>query len=429
MLEYNPHIPTAKHSTLTALTFLPTTSSTYHPTISHSHLYSLTLDNLSPSTSIRHTLIRHTTVKSNKSRTESDSSNNEESSSSSSSSSENGSSTISQSHIAHCTILGSSIDCSSLRKTTLSNAEYVSGSQIRNSTLSGTGRISQCKMRHSQCLRTPDDNNTAANTVTNTTKTTINKSEIRDSIIGPLPCTINRSRLRKVKISQSTIKDACLDDCDIDGCRILKGKFSGLWLRNGIWEGGELVGKVKEGEEVVVKARGFAEIEERERERERERIKMVEEGGEMGIGIGVGVGVDKGFEDPGSADAGRGAQGNNAMLVGRLSRESSDSKRRLQDDDTLFTLKIQSTQMPWPRFDAAAHDDQQRYQQASPLPSKEQPHISMNEDYHPSPSTDGYSSAAESLLDPDEDRESAREDFLEVEASGIVDEKPPPYAP
>lgn len=138
-----------------------------------------------------------------------------------------------------------------------------------------------------------------------------------------------------MKISQSTIKDACLDDCDIDGCRILKGKFSGLWLRNGIWEGGELVGKVKEGEEVVVKARGFAEIEERERERERERIKMVEEGGEMGIGIGVGVGVDKGFEDPVSADAGRGAQGDNALLVGILSRESSDSKRRLQVDDAV----------------------------------------------------------------------------------------------
>ncbi|OJD14213.1 hypothetical protein AJ78_05427 [Emergomyces pasteurianus Ep9510] len=425
----SPKIPSAKHSTLTSLTLLPTNSSAYHPTISHSHLHGLTFDSLNPSTIIRHSFIRHSTVESNIPITERESSNKEDSSSSSIAS-KNDSSTISQSHVTRCTISGSNVDCSSVRETTLSNAEYISGSQVRNSTLSGTGRISQCKIRNAQCLDTTGDNRITPNAVTNTTKTEMNKSDIRDSTVGPSPCTINRSKLCKVKVSQSAIIDASLNDCDIDGCRIVKGKFSGLWLRNGIWEGGELVGKVKEGEEVVLKARNFAEIEEMEKRREQERARKIEGGGEKGKGIGIGL--EKGVEDPVSAAAIRGMQGDRLLLP----RESSGSKCRLQDDNAY----ADPPQVQPPHFDSllpeaatttsTAHDAQHtQRQKVPPLASKKQPHISMKEDCPASPSTDGYSSAAESVLDPDEDAEITYEAIPDVGVLGIDDAKPPPYAP
>ncbi|OJD21259.1 hypothetical protein ACJ73_07400 [Blastomyces percursus] len=433
-------IPTAKHSSLTSVTVLPANSATYHPAISHSHLYDITLDSLSPATTIRHTFIRHSTVKSNKSATDPGRSNINEGSNRGGSGG-NGVNIISQSHVSHCTISGSNIDCSSMRRTTASNAQYVSGSQVRGSTILGTGRISQSKLKNAQFLSTSDDDSnnnddnnnsinhdsTIPNPVTNATKTEVNRSDIRDSIVGPLPCTISRSRLNNVKISQSTVKDACLDDCDIDGCRITKAKFSGLWLRNGIWEDGELVGKVNEGEGVVVKARNFAEIEVRERARERERIRGVK-----GLGIGGVMGAARGIGDPVSASAaaaGRGAQGVNA-LPGIISGESiSDSKH---------DMLANPPQIPPPHFDSllpttaaasAAHDEQRDPAQQTPPPlSKDQPYIST-EAYPSSPSTDRYSSAAESLLDPEDDGEFTLQDLPDIRRLGTDDEKPPPYTP
>ncbi|PGH03650.1 hypothetical protein GX51_03914 [Blastomyces parvus] len=441
-------IPTAKHSSLISVSVLPTNNATYHPAISHSHLYDITLDSLNPATTIRHTFIRHSTVKSNKSTTVSGSNSNNESANRGDSGGD-GTSVISQSHMSHCTISGSNIDCCSIRRTTLSNAECVSSSQVRGSTILGTGRISQSKLKNAQFLCTSDDyndnssssnnnnNSTIPNPVTNTTKTEVNKSDIRDSTVGPLPCTISRSRLTNVKISQSTVKDACLNDCDIDGCRIVKAKFSGLWLRNGIWEDGELVGKVREGEDVVVKAKNFAEIE--ERERERERLRGVKGLG-LGVGIGVVMGAARGMENhvSASAAAGRGVQGDNT-LPAILSGEASDSKRRLQDHDMLAN----PPQVPPPLFDsllpiataatatgaAASYDEQHNPGQQAPPPlSKDQPYIST-ENYPSSPSTDRYSSAPESILDPDDDGEFTLQDLPDIRHLGIADDKPPPYTP
>ncbi|OAX84111.1 hypothetical protein ACJ72_01523 [Emergomyces africanus] len=382
----SPKIPTAKHSTLTSLTLLPTNSSEYHPTISHSHLYRLTLDSLSPSTTIRHTFIRHSTQHHF---TEP----------------YNPLHNLKQQHRLQQLARGYPVERTVCIR--------FSSAQLHPISL---GRVSQCKIISSQILGTPKENDNTPNAVTNTTKTEINKSDIRDSTIGPLPCTINRSRLGKVKVSQSTINDACLDDCDVDGCRILKGKFSGLWLRNGIWEGGELVGKVTEGEEVVVKARNFAEIEEMERRRELERARKVEEGGERRRGIGVGL--DKGVEDHGSKC---GLQGEDAF--------ANPPQIPPPHFDSLVPITT-ATSTTAAAAAAAAHNMQySQLQQAPPPASKKQPHISMKEDYPPSLLADDYSSAAESLLDSDGDAEITHEAIPDVVSLAIADEKPPPYAP
>ncbi|EDN09322.1 hypothetical protein I7I51_04719 [Histoplasma capsulatum] len=454
-LKSGSKIPTARYCALTFLTILPANNSAYHPTVSHSQLHDLVLDDLDSSTTIQNTYIWHSTLKSQRSRTGLDSSNNAESSGSSSKrrgSSSKGSSTLSHSHISRSTVSSSNINHTNMRRVTVSNAEYILGSHLRRSTLSGTGRITHSKLSGSEFLCMPDDNNniptttTTPNPVTNIAKTEVDKSNIRNSIVGPLPCTIKRSKLDNVKISQSMIEDSSLKDCDIEGCQISKGKFSGLWLRNGVWEDGELVGEVRKGEGVVLKAKNFAEIEEREKERERERSRRAEgekRGQERGIGIGGGT--KGGMEDPLPIPASAGAQGDNVLLVGISSGEASGFICPPQGNFT----HANPPQIPPPNFDsldptpaaesaaAAApapaatltRDQHQNQRQAPPLPSKNQPHISTQDDCPSSPSTDTYSSAAESLLDPDEEGEFVLQDLPDVSPLCIDDDKPPPYTP
>ncbi|EEH20372.1 hypothetical protein PABG_02631 [Paracoccidioides brasiliensis Pb03] len=406
----SPKIPTAKRSSLISTTLLPPDTSIF-PIISNSHIYACTLENLDPSTTINHSFLKHSTVTSNKrSVTETYGSNNEESDCSAGS----GGCTISQSHLSNSTISSSHIYCCNVKSCTLSNAGYLSDTHLRNSTLSGAVRVIQCKVKASQFIYTLGDDY-IPDSISETDGPAIQKSDICNSIIGPLPCTISRARLRKVKISCSTVADACLDDCDVADCMITKGKFSGLWLRNGIWEGGELVGKMKEGEDVVIKARGFAEIEEKEREREQERFGKLKEQGEAGQMMGVGIG-----------DAAvRGAQG-------EFSRESDSSKKIPFPEDSTSTNQPQEPiqvnyafPMPVP---AETLEQLNQSQQPPAAASKEQPYISICEGTPSPPSTVGYSTSTESLVDVDEDHEfplHGPDDGM----VGIGDEKLPPYSP
>ncbi|KGQ01053.1 hypothetical protein PAAG_12246 [Paracoccidioides lutzii Pb01] len=368
-------------------------------------------ENLDPSTTINHSFLKHSTVKSNKrSVTETYGSNNEESDCSA----DSGGCTISQSHLSNSTISSSHIYCCNVKSCTLSNAGYLSDTHLRNSTLSGTVRVIQCKVKASQFIYALGDDY-IPDSITETEGPAIQKSDIRNSIIGPSPCTISRARLRKVKISCSTVADACLDDCDVADCMISKGRFSGLWLRNGIWEGGELVGKMKEGEDVVIKARGFAEIEEKEREREQERFGKLKEQGETGQMIGVGIG-----------DAAvRGAQG-------EFSVESNSSKNiPFREDSTSTNQPQEPIQVNYAfPIPGPAESLEQLNQSQQPLAaaSKEQPYISICEGTPSPPSTVGYSTSTESLVEVDEDHEfplHSPDDGM----VGIGDEKLPPYSP
>ncbi|GKZ38341.1 hypothetical protein AbraIFM66950_010472 [Aspergillus brasiliensis] len=47
-----------------------------------------------------------------------------------------------------------------------------------------------------------------------------------------------------------------LVDCDVLGCVLVKTDLEGMVVRNGVWKDGVLVGRVREGEEVVVLKKG-----------------------------------------------------------------------------------------------------------------------------------------------------------------------------
>lgn len=59
---------------------------------------------------------------------------------------------------------------------------------------------------------------------------------------------INSSFITKSRIERSNIAD-----CDIGDCKIERTNFSGMYLRNGIWKRGDLVGRVNKTQEVIIK--------------------------------------------------------------------------------------------------------------------------------------------------------------------------------
>ncbi|PGH10518.1 hypothetical protein AJ79_05446 [Helicocarpus griseus UAMH5409] len=408
-------LPTAKYSSFTSLTLLPaedttTTNTSSHPTVAHSCVSTCTFENLNPSTAISHSYLKNSTIKSDKSDTT-------ETDSSSSSSS----SSITHSHVYGSTISSSHVSHSNVKDSSLSKAEHVSHTNIRDSTLSGTGAIEQCKIRGLECHCTLFDDGRAGGVSASVQKTTIRKSDVRNSTIGPSPCSIKRSKLEGVKISRSTIDDAHLKDCDVEGCRISRGKFSGLWLRNGVWEGGELVGKVRDGEEVTIKARKIAEIEQREKEKERVR------GGFEGMMLDGSRIV--GNESGGGAAAAGGVRGSrNDGLLFEIPGESCSGTTTDYHDDSTCSL-TDHPRIP-PRLSLEV-PERVKTAHGKPPPSKEQPYISNNGEETPStPSADGYSIATASPVDEDEDPT-----YHTVPgASGLlINEKslqaPPPYSP
>jgi uncharacterized protein YjbI with pentapeptide repeats len=59
---------------------------------------------------------------------------------------------------------------------------------------------------------------------------------------------INSSFVTKSRIERSNITD-----CDIGDCKIERTNFTGMYLRNGIWKRGDLVGRVDKTREVIIK--------------------------------------------------------------------------------------------------------------------------------------------------------------------------------
>lgn len=55
---------------------------------------------------------------------------------------------------------------------------------------------------------------------------------------------------------ESRVQRCKLVDCDVVCCVLVKTDFEGMVVRNGVWKDGVLVGKVREGEEVVVLKKG-----------------------------------------------------------------------------------------------------------------------------------------------------------------------------
>ncbi|KAK2734212.1 hypothetical protein FQN55_002879 [Onygenales sp. PD_40] len=435
MKSKTPSIP-SKHSLLTSPTLLPPQTTSY-PTITHCNLLSCTFDSLTPSTFLSHAYMRHTTIKSPPppppppaADTDTDTLPSSPSGKPSTTTTLSESSHITHAKIAHSTISASRIEQSDIRTSTISRAEFISQTKCIDSTISGTGRIEQCKIKNSRFLPT-----TTATTTTTTAAATaasggvgngggsgsgsgtaassMHHSSVQGSTIGEA-CVIVHCKLRDVRVARSVVRNARVEDCDVEGCEIEGGSFSGLWLRNGVWRGDELVGRVRVGEEVVVKARGFAEIEERERG-----------------GGGMVAELDGGglVELPGGVSAVRdfpyfpSISATSIYLTNHPPQSTPNHPQIPHLQFTDFSIPSLSSTLASAPTASPAYEPNPAIQ----IPPSKEPHIGMGVREHTpaSPSSDGYSSATGLV---DEDREFTHVDQREM---GLLEKAaaPPPYEP
>jgi len=64
---------------------------------------------------------------------------------------------------------------------------------------------------------------------------------------------VARSNVTSSFLTNTTIERGNVDGCDIGNCKIQRTKFQDMYLRNGIWERDNLVGRVDKTKEVIIK--------------------------------------------------------------------------------------------------------------------------------------------------------------------------------
>lgn len=205
-------IPKAKRSTVSDLVVTPDNWDSY-PTVEYSHIDSCRFEGLNSGTRIERSRFTNVNINSDgtaKSRIER--------------------SILKDSEIRH-----SSIERSEIRGTKMSDAE-VERSRFTLATIAGPkARIErsifdQCDVKG---------------------KCKIERSNMKEVLLEETNlenANINSSFVTKSKIERSNITD-----CDIGDCKIERTNFTGMYLRNGIWKRGDLVGRVDKTQEVIIK--------------------------------------------------------------------------------------------------------------------------------------------------------------------------------
>ena len=64
---------------------------------------------------------------------------------------------------------------------------------------------------------------------------------------------VESSNMKSSFVTNSRLERATITDCDVGDCKIQRTNFTGMYLRNGIWERGDLVGRVDKTKEVICK--------------------------------------------------------------------------------------------------------------------------------------------------------------------------------
>lgn len=65
---------------------------------------------------------------------------------------------------------------------------------------------------------------------------------------------INIGNLKSSYITKSKIERSNVTECDIGDCKIQRTNFTGMYLRNGIWDRGDLTGRIDKTKEVIIKS-------------------------------------------------------------------------------------------------------------------------------------------------------------------------------
>jgi len=204
-------IPKAKRSTITDLVVAPDRWD-FYPAVERSVLTSCKFNNLSSSTKIQRSVLNNVTVES-----------------------ASGSSNIERCKLTGCIVSDSGIERCDLKNCTLAEVNHIERTRASNTRLIGTGHIERTVLEDSDTLG----------------KSAIERSTVKRSVIAD-SSRVTRSKLDGVTMNKSRVERASLKDCDVTNCNISRTNFSGMILKYGIWENGNLVGRTC-NEEVVIK--------------------------------------------------------------------------------------------------------------------------------------------------------------------------------
>ncbi|EEP79987.1 predicted protein [Uncinocarpus reesii 1704] len=205
------NIPKARRSNVVDLTVIPDKWD-YYPCMERSYVKSCTFTNLSSSTHIRHSQLKDVKLHS-----------------------ENGKcSYIEHCNLAACTISDSYLGRCQLRDSRVEGVGHMERSTASNSELVGAGNIERSTFRDSKVGG----------------RTTVTRSEIKQCSLGE-SSRVENSVLDTVFLWNSQVDKAVLTGCDVKDCKMTKTKLSGMVLRYGIWNGGDLVGRTSREHEVI----------------------------------------------------------------------------------------------------------------------------------------------------------------------------------
>ncbi|KAK2745423.1 hypothetical protein FQN57_003766 [Myotisia sp. PD_48] len=225
-------IPKARKSTITDLTVEPDEWDSY-PVIENSVITSCKFTNLSSATRVRHSQLKDVQISPAVSLT-----------------GEKISSKANGSYIEHSTITSSEL-----------LASYIEHSDIQHCSIVQVGRIEHSTARVSEFRNC---RNIERSSVIQSHISEANSDVIRSNVTKSLiknGSQVLKSNISDSSVARSHIEKSELINCDVNDCKIKATNFKDMVLRNGIWDKGDLVGRVSRDAEVVVTSKKDVEPE------------------------------------------------------------------------------------------------------------------------------------------------------------------------
>jgi uncharacterized protein YjbI with pentapeptide repeats len=205
-------IPKAKFCQIVDLTVIPDQWDSY-PTLSHAHINQCNFNGLSESTRVERSSLTRTYLHSDGS----------------------GKSHIERSALTDCDVQQVVSGRSEIESSFL-NGVQIDRSKISGATLSGPklkverSVLDKCDVKGYGKIE----------------RSGIKASLVEDSMVV-------RSNVTGSSVIKTTIERGNVDNCDIGDCKIQRTDFQGMYLRNGIWERNNLVGRLDKTKDVIIK--------------------------------------------------------------------------------------------------------------------------------------------------------------------------------
>jgi hypothetical protein len=216
----NSHIPKASRSKIVDLVVTPDTWDAY-PVIERSHITSCSFSDLNSSTAIERSHLTEVKLS--------------PVAPAAKTGSKNGKSVIERSNITSSEVQESRIERSNLTQCVAAQAG-IERSMLTACRITGPkvrverSTLDRCEVREKSTVQHSTGR-----------KGWIEESKIDHSTFG-------RVTVRNSKVDWSQLKE-----CDIEGCKMKRSRFTGMYMRNGVWEGNDLVGRVDNKKEVIIR--------------------------------------------------------------------------------------------------------------------------------------------------------------------------------